>query len=103
MREQAVSAITDGIVDMIGLGRAMVINTQLANAWLKGEGIDPEFPRFERTIPEGMTAWYTMRIVAIGENRENDFDPDLPTALGKYEERDALRCIKWQKKFSQIL
>lgn len=55
------------------------------------------------TIPGGMTAWYTMRLVALEENRENEYELDLPTAIQEYEERDAQRCIRWQKKFSQKL
>ena len=100
-REQAVDAIASGTVDMIGLARAMVINPQLANSWLNDEGIDPEFPRFEFTPPGGITAWYTMRLTALGEDRESSFNMDLPSAIREYEERDAQRCINWQNMFAR--
>ena len=101
-RDQAVDAIASGAVDMVGLGRAMALNPGLADAWLSEEGDDPEFPKFKSVIPGGITAWYTMRLVALGEDRENAFDLDLPSAIREYEERDAQRCIKWQKKFSHL-
>jgi hypothetical protein len=101
-REQAVNAVASGAVDMVGLARAMVLNPRLADAWLSEEGGDPDFPRFESVIPGGITAWYTMRLTALGENRENAFELDLPSAIRLYEERDAQRCIKWQEKFSRL-
>jgi len=101
-REQAVDAVASGAVDMVGLARAMVLNPRLADAWLSEEGGDPDFPRFESVIPGGITAWYTMRLTALGENRENAFELDLPSAIRLYEERDAQRCIKWQEKFSLL-
>ena len=100
--DQAVDAIANDVVDIIGLGRAMVLDPRIDNTWLRGKEFDFDFPRFERTIPGGITAWYTMRIVALGENREHEYTLDLPTALEQYEERDAKRCIRWQKKFSPI-
>ena len=99
-RDHAVDAIASGTVDMIGVARAMVLNPCLANAWLSDEGIDPEFPRFEFTPPGGITAWYTMRLTALGEDRENSFNMDLLSAIREYEERDAQRCIKWQNRFA---
>ena len=100
-REQAVNAVESGAVDMVGIARAMVLNPQLAEVWLTEDGGNPDFPKFESAPPGGITAWYTMRLTALGEDRENTFTLDLPTALRTYEERDAKRCIKWQKKFSR--
>ncbi len=34
-----------------------------------------------------------MRLTALGEDRENAFSLDLPSAFRIYEERDAKRCI----------
>ena len=99
-RDQAVDAIASGAVDLVGLARSMALNPRLAETWLSEGGSDPEFPRFESTPPGGITAWYTMRLTALGEDRENVFKLDLPSALEQYEERDAQRCIKWQKRFS---
>lgn len=77
----------------------MVLNPRLPEAWLSQKGGDPDFPTFESAPPGGITAWYTMRLTALGEDRENDFALDLPSALRLYEERDAKRCTKWKKKF----
>ena len=102
-REQAVDAVASGDVDMVGLARAMVLNPRLAEAWLIEEGGDPEFPRFESAPPGGITAWYTMRLTALGEDRENAFTLDLPSAIRIYEERDAQRCVEWRERFSNLL
>lgn len=99
-RDQAVEAIASGTVDLVGVARAMALNPRLADTWLSEEGGDPEFPRFESAPPGGITAWYTMRLTALGEDRENQFKLDLPTAIKEYEERDAQRCIRWKNKFS---
>ncbi len=101
-RDQAVDAVASGAVDMVGLARAMVLNPQLAEAWLSEGGGDPEFPKFKSAPPGGITAWYTMRLTALGEDRESEFTLDLPSAIRIYEERDAQRCIKWREKFSHL-
>ena len=98
-REQATDAVASGAVDIVGLARAMVLNPRLAAAWLSADGGDPEFPRFESSIPGGITAWYTMRLAAVGEDRESQFDLDIPMAVSQYEERDADRCYGWKQKF----
>ena len=98
-REQAVNAVTSGCVDMVSLARAMVLNPRLAEVWLTDEGGDPEFPKFESPPRGGVTAWYTMRITALGEDRENTFTLDPQCALRMYEERDAQRCSRWREKF----
>ena len=98
-REQAVDAVTSGAVDLVSLARAMVLNPRLAEAWLTEDGGDPEFPKFESPPRGGVTAWYTMRITALGEDRENMFTLDPQCALRAYEERDAQRCGRWREKF----
>jgi len=100
-REQAIDAIKSGAVDMVGLARIMVLNPNLVNAWLFEKGDNSEFPRFESTPPGGMTAWYTMRLNALGNGREDSFSMDLPTAIRMYKEHDAQRRSKWQKRFAQ--
>ncbi|MEM9503590.1 MAG: NADH:flavin oxidoreductase/NADH oxidase family protein [Cyanobacteria bacterium P01_E01_bin.43] len=101
-REQAIDAIASGAVDIVGVARAMVLNPCLAKTWLSAGGGDPDFPRFEFTPPGGITAWYTMRLTALGEDRETLFDMDLPLAIREYEARDAQRCLKWQKQFAHL-
>ena len=87
-----------GAADIIGLGRAMVLNPQLATDWLTDDKYHPDFPKFESTIPGGITAWYTMRLTALGEDREKEFIMDIPSAVRIYEKRDAERCLKWMEK-----
>ena len=99
-REQAIDAVASGAVDMVGIARAMVLDPRLAETWLTEDGGDPDFPRFESAPPGGITAWYTMRLTDLGEDRENGLTTDLPSAIRIYEERDAQRCIKWLEKFS---
>jgi len=101
-REQAVDAVASAAADMVGIARGMVLNPRLAEVWLSDDGGNPDFPKFESTPPGGITAWYTMRLTALGEDQENAFTLDLPSALRIYDERDAKRCLKWQKKFSGL-
>ncbi len=98
-REQAVDAVAGGVVDMVSLARAMVLNPRLAEAWLSETGGDPEFPVFDSPPRGGVTAWYTMRLTALGEDSENTFTLDPQSAIRIYEDRDARRCIKWREKF----
>jgi 2,4-dienoyl-CoA reductase-like NADH-dependent reductase (Old Yellow Enzyme family) len=101
-KEQAIAALNSGAVDMIGLGRAMVLNPDLPNNWLSTTATDPEFPRFEAAPTGGITAWYTMRLAALGEDKEQEFDLDLESAIEEYNNRDIKRHIKWKKKFSSL-
>ena len=102
-REQAMSAVGSGGADMVGIARAMVLNPLLAESWLAENNGNPEFPKFKTAPPGGVTAWYTMRLTALAEDQENMFTLDPPAALKTYQERDAQRCITWQKKFSHLL
>lgn len=99
-RDHAVAAVLDGAADAVGLARTMALDPSLANRWLSARGGDPAFPRFNRTVPGGVTAWYSMRLTALGEDREGDFDQDLPTALSEYAARDARRCEAWRERFA---
>lgn len=98
-RQQAINALTSGAADIIGMGRAMILNTELPKTWLSNAGGDPKFPRFESTIPGGLTAWYTMVINAIANDEEDAFSLDLASAIRAYEARDFGKCVKWKKKF----
>jgi len=102
-RHQAIEALMSGAADMIGLGRAMIINPDLPKVWFDKAGGDPEFPRFESIIPGGITAWYTMRMTAIAEGREDEFSQDLVSAIHEYETRDSKKCIKWRRKFPGVI
>lgn len=99
-RSQAIDALESGAADIIGLGRGMVLDHQLANSWLTEAGGDPVFPKFETIIDGGITAWYTMRINAIAEDKEDEFSQDLASAIHAYEKRDAQKSLIWSKKFT---
>lgn len=98
-REQALNSLESGVVDFVGLARALVLNPELTNNWITGTVTELNFPRFEAPPEGGITAWYTMLITAIGNDSNNDFTLDLSSAIRLYEERDVARCVKWQTKF----
>ena len=99
-RNQAIDALESGSLDMIGLARAMALDPDIANTWLSKKGGDPDFPVFDLPPQGGVTAWYTMRLTAIAESLERNFNLSPESALQAYEERDVKRCIKWMEKFS---
>ena len=101
-REQAADAVASGAVDMVGLARAMVLNPRLAKVWLTEEGGDPEFPIFKSAPSSGITDWYVMRLLDLGENREDVFKLDLPTAMQAYQERAEQHSVKWLEKFRHL-
>ena len=98
-RKQAAAAVAGEAIDVVGAARAMVLDPRLANSWLIESGPDPDFPRFESAPPGGITAWYTMRLTALAEGREDGLAMDVASAIRAYEDRDALRCEKWRRKF----
>ena len=97
-RSHATEALAQKQVDAVGLARAMVLDTHLPNKWL-GEGSDPIFPSFDKPIPGSVTAWYTMRLTALAEDLEADFDLTPSEAFEAYESRDQQRCAKWREYF----
>ncbi len=99
-REQAIDAVADGDVDMVSLARAMVLDARLAHVWLTEDGGDPDFPMFDSPPRGGVTAWYTMRLTALGQDEETTFAMEPRCALSAYEERDAQRCCRWRRRFS---
>ncbi len=97
--EQATNALNEGNIDVVGLGRAFALSPSLPMEWQKPEPVNPEFPRFSNPPEGGITAWYTMRLTEIAEGTEEFSEPDLETAIKVYEERDAERCLAWNKHF----
>jgi tRNA-dihydrouridine synthase len=91
--------ISKGAVDLVGSARALVLDPALASTWNHG-GPGPTFPRFSTTPPGGVTAWFTMRLTDIGEDRENVEVPDVLEALKRYEARDNARFQYWNEMFS---
>lgn len=100
-REQARDAVENGCVDAVSLARAMALNPMLAHGWLSDEGGNPEFPAFDAPPRGGVTAWYTMRLAALGEDKDRRFDLSPASALEAYEARDAQRCALWRRRFPQ--
>jgi 2,4-dienoyl-CoA reductase-like NADH-dependent reductase (Old Yellow Enzyme family) len=102
-RQQAIDAIESGAVDMVGIARAMVLNPTLPKYWFNDVDYEMtgevKFPTFKSPPIGAITAWYTMRLLAIAEDKEDEFNLDLPDALRIYEERDGKRCSVWREKF----
>lgn len=99
-REQVVKALASGASDAVGLARAMVLDPALANTWLSEAAGDPDFPMFNNAVAGGITAWYTMRLTALGNDREKMYQLDIPTAMKLYEDRDTRRAAQWRQRFS---
>ncbi|MBO6918884.1 MAG: NADH:flavin oxidoreductase/NADH oxidase family protein [Rhizobiaceae bacterium] len=100
-KEQADYAVMSGSVDFVGLARALIVAPSLPNEWHKGVNLAPQFPRFSHSPEGGVTAWYTMRITDIGDDKPIDesFDLDIDKAIETYEARDRERTEIWLKHF----
>lgn len=96
--QQALDARTQG-VDMIGLARVLVLDPSLPNKWQSNEAPNPAFPKFTNPPEGGITAWYTMRLTDIGEDRENPQTAELEQAIKAYEARDLERITLWNARF----
>ncbi|MEM7068516.1 MAG: oxidoreductase [Pseudomonadota bacterium] len=99
-RNQAIEAIEKGWVDTVSLARAMVLEPNLANKWIAESGEDPVFPIFDAPPRGGVTAWYSMRLTALGNDNEEQFEMTPNEAIETYEARDAQRSELWNKRFS---
>ena len=58
----------------------MVLDPSLPATWLSPASTDPEFPTFVSPPTGGVTAWYTKRLTALAEDREQSFSPTLDEA-----------------------
>lgn len=97
--DQAVNAISSGGADLIGLARALVLVPDLPNRWSANQPGNPAFPKFS-SPPEGaITAWYTMRLTDLGQDRETAELPDLETTVRIYNDRDKDRVAAWNDRF----
>jgi 2,4-dienoyl-CoA reductase-like NADH-dependent reductase (Old Yellow Enzyme family) len=95
-RAQAAAALRDGVVDVVGVARGLVLDPQLPARWMSGTGPDPVFPQFDGPLPPGaITAWYTMRIAALAAAREADYDLSPGTALSQMADRDRAQAARW--------
>jgi hypothetical protein len=98
-RREAADAVASGAADLVGLARTMVLDPDLPAKWCQPGGGDPEFPRFDSPPHGGITAWFTMRLAAIANGTDQDFDPSLGAAIDAYESRDAARVARWNQTF----
>lgn len=96
---QAKDALTSGVVDFVGLARALVLEPTLPNLWKVNEKRMPEFPRFSDAPEGGITAWYTMRLTALGQGSETAEFGDLHASINDYEARDQKRTKIWLDHF----
>jgi len=97
--QQAVDAVSDGAADIVGLARILVLNPDLPEGWRTGSVGDPIFPKFASSLKGGITAWYTMRLTAVAEDREATDTLGLKVAVKAYEDRDFDRIEKWNSRF----
>lgn len=97
--QQVSDAISSGAADVVGLARALVLDPSLPNQWRRGTGDDPVFPKFTDPPEGGITAWYSMRLTEIGEDRENCGALTLAAAIQQYEQRDINRVRLWNARF----
>ncbi|MDE0137139.1 MAG: oxidoreductase [bacterium] len=98
-RCQAAEAVATGAADIVGLARAMALDPDVAAKWLRQDGADPQFPRFESRPAGGVTAWFTMRLTALAYGDEDSFKPSLSEAIEAYEARDTDRVATWERTF----
>ena len=98
-RDQVEDALSSGVVDVVGLARAMVLEPSLPNLWMQDKRPEPEFPRFANAPEGGITAWYTMLLTEIGEDKDAQGFGDLTQAISDYEERDKIRTDVWLEHF----
>lgn len=100
-KAQAEAAVASGIIDIAGLARALVLHPDLPDLWMTDKTCEPAFPRFPNAPEGGITAWYTVRMTAIGEDRETDSLCTLDEALQTYMARDAARTLVWKPHFKR--
>lgn len=100
---QAEDAVRSGVVDIVGLARALAIEPMLPNSWAKHEKAEPVFPRFTTAPEGGVTAWYTMRLTEIAGGIDTTDENDIDAAMRTYEARDAARTKIWLRHFKRDL
>lgn len=98
-REQVLKALSAKCADFVGLGRAFILEPELARDWTKGIETQADFPTFKSPPSGGVTAWYTMALSEIANDREREVELDLSMAIQAYEDRDKRRVDRWRAKF----
>jgi 2,4-dienoyl-CoA reductase-like NADH-dependent reductase (Old Yellow Enzyme family) len=101
-RAQAQDVLASGVVDVVGLARALVLEPSLPDLWQAGQKSEPDFPRFSEAPEGGMTAWYTMRLTEIGADKDKPVVGGLEQAIRDYEARDKSRTEIWLDHFADF-
>ncbi|MHB1201295.1 MAG: oxidoreductase [Polaromonas sp.] len=99
-RNQAEDAVTSGAIDIVGLARALVLESSLSDLWKANQKLEPDFPRFFDAPEGGITAWYTMRLTEIGADKDTPVVGELGKAIRNYEVRDKARTEVWLRHFA---
>lgn len=99
LQQQAIEVLSAQAVDAIGIGRSLVLMSDLARRWINNSGDNPEFPRFQSPPQGGVTAWYTMLLTALADDKERDFNLGVSEAVQRYESREKRRVQKWLEKY----
>lgn len=97
--DQATEAVESGAADLVGLARALVLEPDLPDKWSKGQAAQPAFPRFAETPEGGVTAWYTMALTALGENRPRPGADEIRAVIDAYDARDKARIPLWNTRY----
>ncbi|NMM42839.1 oxidoreductase, partial [Rhodospirillaceae bacterium KN72] len=97
--EEAADILSDNSADMIGLARSLVIDPSLPKSWAQSPPRNPVFPRFDNPPDGGITAWYTMHLTQIAEDRDAEPPMDIPDAIDAYDSRDKDRIPLWRARF----
>ena len=100
-KDQAAKAISDKIIDCVGLARALILDPFLPSTWHKSSK-NPEFPNFKSLPSGGLTAWYSMQLTNIASGNAIDMGLDIEEAISHYEKRDKNRTTLWNSKFNHI-
>ncbi|MFT4716595.1 MAG: 2,4-dienoyl-CoA reductase-like NADH-dependent reductase (Old Yellow Enzyme family) [Paracoccaceae bacterium] len=101
-RAQAQDVLASGVVDVVGLARALVLEPSLPDLWQAGQKSEPDFPRFSEAPEGGITAWYTMRLTEIGADKDKPVVGGLEQAIRDYEARDKSRTEIWLDHFADF-
>ncbi|MEQ8602782.1 MAG: oxidoreductase [Marivibrio sp.] len=94
---QAQDALESGVVDLIGLARALALDPDLPKGWAeRGADADPSFPRFDDPPAGGITAWYTRRLAALANDRDGPAPSALDEAVKAVETARDAASARWR-------
>ncbi|MEL7280736.1 MAG: NADH:flavin oxidoreductase/NADH oxidase family protein [Pseudomonadota bacterium] len=97
--EQAEAAVANGSAHVVGLGRALILDPDLPDAWTAGHAKSPQFPRFADPPEGGVTAWFTMQMSRLAQDETALRADDMDEAITAYAARDDARRGVWKAHF----